>query len=104
MLTTPRLVVECGNEFKVRVLPEGRVELVLDNANVAPVDEVLYDKKGVAARLGATVRSIENWMNKKTHPLPFIRHCGHPRFRESDVRWWLSQGCSVASRRNGCNI
>ena len=71
------------------------------------MDDILYDKKGVAERLGTTTRSIENWVNQKKHPLPYIKWCGNPKFRESDIQWWLSQGCSVAARRAavaGCNI
>src|SRR5690606_33459230 len=55
--------------------------------------------KAVAKRLGTSVRAIENWTRQKKHPLPYIRHCGHPKYRESDIQWWLSQGCSVAARR-----
>lgn len=61
--------------------------------------DTLYDKRGVAARLGTTTRSIDNFMRQKKNPLPYIRHAGHPKFRESDVQWWLDQGCSVAARR-----
>lgn len=103
-MLTPRITVECGSAFRVKILPEGKVELELEDANVTSASDTLYDKKGVAARLGTSVRSIENWMARKKHPLPFLKHCGRTKFRESDVAWWLSQGCSVASRRNGCNI
>jgi hypothetical protein len=103
-MLTSRLTVECGGSFRVNVLPEGRVELTLEDANVSSASDTLYDKRGVAARLGTTIRSIENWMVRKKHPLPFLKQCGRTKFRESDVAWWLSQGCSVASRRDGCNI
>jgi hypothetical protein len=99
-MTSPKLVLECTG-FSVRSLPDGRLELELDNASgeAKPPEDTLYDKAGVAARLGVTVRSVENWMKKKRHPLPYLKHCGRPRFRESDVAWWLSQTCTNRSRR-----
>ena len=71
--------------------------------NIVPED-VLYDKKGVALRLGTTTRAVDNFMNQKRNPLPYIRHAGRPRFRETDVKWWLDQGCSVAARRTASRI
>ena len=99
--TSPKLTLECAGSFRVTILSDNRVQIEMDAVTGLPetAGEVLYDKKSVAKRLGTTPRSVENWMNQKKHPLPFIRHCGRPKFRESDVAWWLSQGCSVASRR-----
>lgn len=102
LATKPKLVVECSGSFRVKVLPGGRVEIEMEEVDLNPETnpgEVLYDKPGVARRLGTSVRSIDNWMRQKRNPLPFIRTAGHPKFRESDVQWWLSQGCSVAARR-----
>lgn len=100
MTSAPKLVVECSGSFRVRVLPSGRVEISMEEVtgDLTPGD-TLYDKRGVAIRLGTTTRSIDNFMRQKRNPLPYIRHAGHPKFRESDVKWWLDQGCSVASRR-----
>ena len=99
MTHAPKLVVECAGSFKVKVLGNGRVEISMDDVSGELPNEVIYDKKGVARRLGSSVRSVENFMKQKRHPLPFIRYAGHPKFRESDVLWWLEQGCSVAARR-----
>jgi len=99
---TPKLVLECAGSFRVRALPGGRVEIEVEEVTGAEeFGDKLYDKAGCAKRLGTSKRSIENWMIQKKHPLPYIRHCGHPKFRESDIQWWLSQGCSVAARRAG---
>jgi hypothetical protein len=97
--SAPKIVLECSGSFRVHVRPGGRVELELEEVTNFPTQDTLYDKKGAAKRLGTTIRSIENWMAQRSHPLPFIRHCGRPKFRESDLQWWLAQGCSVASRR-----
>ena len=98
--TTPKLVLECAGSFRVRTLPGGRVELEIEDVTpVAEFGDTLYDRKQCAKRLGTSERSIENWTKQKKHPLPYIRHCGHPKYRESDIQWWLSQGCSVAARR-----
>jgi len=108
--SSPKVVLECAGSFRVHVLPGGRVELELETVVAKSESDTIYDKKGVAKRLGTSTRSIENWTLQKKHPLPFIRSCGRPKFRESDVQWWLSQGCSVAARRAsagsdaGCNI
>ena len=100
MTLAPRLVVECSGSFRVKVLSGGRVEISMEEvAGELPSDDILYDKKGVALRLGTTIRSIDNFMAQKRNPLPYIRHAGRPRFRESDIKWWLDQGCSVAARR-----
>lgn len=99
--TAPKITLECSGSFHVNILPDGRVSIELEAVTGLPETsgEVLYDKRGVAKRMGATLRSVENWMTQKKHPLPFIRHCGRPKFRESDIEWWLAQGCSVAARR-----
>ena len=107
--STPKLIVECAGSFKVNVKPGGRVEIEMEQVSgVSSDSDTLYDKAGVAKRLGTCARSIENWMTQKKHPLPYIKNCGHPKFRESDIIWWLDQGCSVAARRaslvKGCNI
>lgn len=99
-----KITLVCAGSFRVRTLTGNRVEIEMENVEAPPVapGDVLYDKAGVAKRLGTSVRSVENWMNQKKNPLPFVRHCGRPKFRESDVQWWLSQGLSVASRRAAC--
>jgi hypothetical protein len=100
MTIVPKLTVECAGDFRIKVLPNGRVQITMEQASgeLSPED-VLYDKRGAAQRLGTTVRSIDNFMNQKKHPLPYIRHAGRPKFRERDILWWLDQGCSVAARR-----
>ena len=99
--SSPKVTLECEGTFRVTILAGNRVQIELDAVTGLPetAGDVLYDKRGVAERLGTTLRSIENWMIQKRHPLPYIRHCGRPKFRESDISWWLSQGCSLASRR-----
>lgn len=106
MTTAPKVTLECAGSFHVNILPDGRVSIELEAVTGLPETsgDVLYDKSAVAKRLGTTVRSVENWMVQKKHPLPYIRHCGRPKFRESDVAWWLSQGCSVASRRASASL
>lgn len=105
MGTLPKLVVECAGDFRVRVLPGGRVEISMGDVVGEPTpDDTLYDKRGVAVRLGTTLRSIDNFMKQRKNPLPYIRHAGRPRFRESDVAWWLDQGCSVAARRASSRV
>jgi hypothetical protein len=105
MTVVPKLVVECAGDFRVKVLPGGRVEISMqDVVGEPPPDDILYDKRGVAARLGTTVRSVDNFMQQKRNPLPFIRHAGRPKFRESDIKWWLDQGCSVAARRAAARV
>jgi hypothetical protein len=100
MTISPKLVVECAGSFRVKVLQGGRVEISMEDATgELTADDVLYDKKGAANRLGTTIRSIDNFMSQKKNPLPFIRNAGRPKFRESDIKWWLDQGCSVAARR-----
>lgn len=101
MQTCPKITLVCSGSYRVRNLPGNQIEIELQDV-VAPSElpgDTLYDKAGLAKRLATSVRSIENWMNQKKNPLPFIRSCGRPKFRESDVQWWLSQGLSVASRR-----
>ena len=105
MTTYPRLVVECAGAFRVKVLAGGRVEISMEEVvGEMYQDDSLYDKKGVAKRLGTTTRSIDNFMNQKSNPIPYIRHAGKPKFRESDIQWWLDQGCSVAARRSSFRI
>lgn len=97
----PKITLVCSGSYRVKNLPGNQIEIELydvETPSELPGD-TLYDKAGVAQRLGTSVRSIENWMNQKKNPLPFIRSCGRPKFKESDVQWWLAQGSSVASRR-----
>jgi len=104
--TAPKITLECSGSFHVDILPNGRVSIELAAVSGLPetAGEVLYDKRGVAARLGTSIRAVENWMTQKRHPLPYIRHCGRPKFRESDIEWWLAQGCSVAARRTSAAL
>ena len=106
MTTAPKVTLECSGSFRVTILEGNRVSIEMEAVSGLPesAGDVLYDKAGAAKRLGTTVRSVENWMTQKKHPLPYIRHCGRPKFRESDLQWWLSQGCSVASRRASVNL
>ena len=101
MNASPSVAFECST-FRASALENGRIRIELDGVegrSPSNGGDQLYTKSEVAKRLGTSVRSVENWMKAKRHPLPFIRNCGRPKFRESDLAWWLSQGCSVASRR-----
>ena len=103
--TVPRVVLECAGDFRVTILEGNRVRLELQNVEKETVvGDIVYDKRGLAKRLNTSQRSIDNWMRAKKNPLPYIRTGGRPKFRESDVQWWLSQGCSVSARRASAKL
>jgi predicted DNA-binding transcriptional regulator AlpA len=87
--------------FRVSVLPEGRVQLELDDVTHLPENdtEAIYDVAGVASRLGTSMRSIANYMRQKRNPLPYSKVGGMLRFREQDLQQWLTDGGSPAARR-----
>jgi hypothetical protein len=59
----------------------------------------VYDKSGVARRLGVGKRSIDNYIRQVRNPLPYSIAMGRARFLESDVIDWLVKGQSPAAKR-----
>lgn len=97
------LVLEAGPSFRVTNLLNGRVCLELEDVDIqqlqlnAPI--IVYDKRGLAKRLGVSYRSVDNFMRQARHPLPYTVSMGRPRFLESDVNKWLEEGSSPAAKR-----
>lgn len=97
------LVLEAGPSFRVTNLLNGRVCLELEDVDVQQLrldsPTILYDKRGLAKRLGVSYRSIDNYMRQVRHPLPYTVSLGRPRFLETDVAKWLEEGASPAAKR-----
>ena len=103
MKRTSSLIIEAGPSFRVTNLTNGRVKIELEDVDteafqgIAP--DTLYDKSGVAKRLGVTKRSIDNYVRQPRNPLPYTIAMGRARFLETDVIKWLVDGGSPAAKR-----
>lgn len=102
MQLTPKILLEANGSFRVTTLPDGRVQIELEQVSgmQTTVHDTIYDKQGVAKRLLTTTRSIDNFMRQKNNPLPYSKASGHPRFRESDIQRWLDEGQSLSAKRS----
>jgi hypothetical protein len=102
MQLTPKIVLEANGSFRVTTLPDGRVQIELEQVSGVDttVHDTIYDKQGVAKRLLTTTRSVDNFMRLKKNPLPYSKASGHPRFRESEIQRWLNEGQSLSARRS----
>lgn len=62
----------------------------------APVPEPFISKPEVARRLGKTLRTVDNWMQRGI--LPYYKIGRSVEFKWSDVESHLTQTCRVARR------
>lgn len=101
MRRTQQIVLEAAGSFQVCVMPGGRLQIVLGDVSGLPLSgtDAIYDKSGVAFRLGTTTRAVDNYMRQLRNPLPYSKAGGSPRFCERDVQMWLENGMSPAARR-----
>ena len=63
---------------------------------VARAAEPFINKEEVAARLGKTLRTVDNWMQRGL--LPYYKIGRSVAFKWSDVEAHLAQTCRVARR------
>jgi len=103
MRKTSSLVLEAGPSLRITNLTNGRVRIELEEVETSALEaaapNTVYDKRGLAKRLGVGVRSIDNYMRQVKNPLPYTVAMGRPRFLETDVAKWLQDGASPAARR-----
>lgn len=103
MKRTSSLILEVGPSMRITNLTNGRIRIELEEVDSSGLDPAapctVYDKSGIAKRLGVSKRSIENYMHQTRHPLPYTVSMGRARFLEDDVMKWLVEGASVAARR-----
>jgi len=59
----------------------------------APVTEPFINKEEVARRLGKTLRTVDNWMQRGL--LPYYKIGRSVEFKWSDVEEHLSQTCRI---------
>lgn len=88
------MILTC-HQFQAQMLPTGRIQLVLDQAEVAPADDRLSLKE-VAALLKKTVKAIDKLSRRKKDPLPIRRGKGRPFGFRTEIDRWLSGTASRA--------
>ena len=97
------MILEAGPSFRVTNLTNGRVKIELEEVDTehlqAATPSTVYDKSGVAKRLGVTKRSIDNYVRQARSPLPYTIAMGRARFLETDIMKWLVDGGSPAAKR-----
>lgn len=69
-------------------MPDGRLRVTLTDA--IPMDEVWF-KKECSVRLRVTNRTLETYMHRPRHPIPYSKIGKHPRFSRKDVEEWLRE-------------
>jgi predicted DNA-binding transcriptional regulator AlpA len=103
MRRTSAIILEAAHSFRVTSLPNGRVRIELEDVDTKDLEpcapSTVYDKSGVARRLGVGKRSIDNYIRQVRNPLPYSIAMGRARFLESDVIKWLEEGKSPAAKR-----
>jgi predicted DNA-binding transcriptional regulator AlpA len=103
MKRTSAVILEAAHSFRVTSLPNGRVKIELEDVETKDLEptepSTVYDKAGVARRLGVGKRSIDNYIRQTRHPLPYSISMGRAKFLESDVIEWIKQGQSAAAKR-----
>jgi predicted DNA-binding transcriptional regulator AlpA len=103
MRRTSAITLEAAHSFRVTSLPNGRVRIELEDVDTKDLEpaapSTVYDKGGVAARLGVGKRSIDNYIRQARNPLPYSIAMGRARFLESDVIEWIKEGKSPAAKR-----
>lgn len=103
MRRTSTLILEAGPSMRITNLTNGRVKIELEDVETSALEPAaptsVYDKAGVARRLGVGKRSIDNYIRQTRNPLPYSIAMGRARFLESDVLQWLEEGKSPAAKR-----
>jgi len=103
MRRTNTLTLEVGPSMRITNLTNGRVKIELEEVDSTAFEQTLpttvYDKSGLARRLGVSKRSIDNYIRQTRNPLPYTIAMGRARFLETDVMKWLIDGASPAARR-----
>jgi predicted DNA-binding transcriptional regulator AlpA len=103
MRRTSTLILEAGPSMRITNLTNGRVKIELEDVETSALEPAaptaVYDKSGVARRLGVGKRSIDNYIRQARNPLPYSIAMGRARFLESDVLQWLEEGKSPAAKR-----
>jgi predicted DNA-binding transcriptional regulator AlpA len=103
MRRTSAITLEAAHSFRVISLPNGRVRIELEDVDSNGLEpaapSTVYDKGGVARRLGVGKRSIDNYIRQARNPLPYSIAMGRARFLESDVIAWIEEGKSPAAKR-----
>jgi uncharacterized short protein YbdD (DUF466 family) len=103
MHRTSSLVLEAGPSLRITNLNNGRVRIELEEVETSALEaaapSTVYDKKGLARRLGVGIRSVDNYMRQARNPVPYTVSMGRPRFLETDIVKWLQEGASPAARR-----
>lgn len=103
MRRTSAITLEAAHSFRVTSLPNGRVRIELEDVDTNALEpaapSTVYDKGGVARRLGVGKRSIDNYIRQTRNPLPYSIAMGRARFLESDVIAWIEEGKSPAAKR-----
>lgn len=103
MKRTSAVTLEAAHSFRVTSLPNGRIRIELEDVDTQNLDSVapttVYDKAGVARRLGVGKRSIDNYIRQTRNALPYTIAMGRARFLETDVMRWLLDGASPAAKR-----
>jgi len=103
MRRTSAIILEAAHSFRVTSLPNGRVRIELEDVDTKDLEpsapSTVYDKAGVARRLGVGKRSIDNYIRQPRNPLAYSIAMGRARFLEADVIAWIEEGKSPAAKR-----
>ena len=103
MRRTSSLILEAGPSLRITNLTNGRVKIELEDVETSGFEpatpSTVYDKGGLARRLGVSKRSIDNYIRQTRNPLPYTIAMGRARFLETDVMKWLIDGASPAAKR-----
>lgn len=103
MRRTSTLILEAGPRFVITNLTNGRVRIEMEEVDTTALEAAapatVYDKSGLARRLGVSKRSIDNYIRQARNPLPYSIAMGRARFLEKDVYKWLEDGASPAAKR-----
>lgn len=103
MKRTSSLILEAGPSLRITNLTNGRIKIELEDVETSGLEPAtpatVYDKGGLARRLGVSKRSIDNYIRQTRNPLPYTIAMGRARFLETDVMKWLVDGASPAAKR-----
>ena len=103
MKRTSSLILEAGPSIRITNLTNGRIKIEMEDVETSGFEPAtpatVYDKGGLARRLGVSKRSIDNYIHQNRNPLPYTISMGRARFLETDIMKWLIEGASPAAKR-----
>jgi len=82
-------VIECASSFRVTVLPGDRVRIEVEDAALqgAP-EEPSLTREQAAEFLKVSIRTLNNYRQRRKNPVPCHVRGGRPTFYKSELQAW----------------